>query len=299
MSNPWPKVYRQLLLLWVCVGTSLKHWQNQNDFPILPMTSQRCIYWQSAQARLDLAWHAALWRSFCSTGGGFLWSQSRSLQTLSLVHDYGSVSEITKHVGWAFLLCFSGGTGRKLMRSEDRKSPAQSQYQSGPHPRSIFPYASQLTGSIFSWGETATSSLVLWDQVTLGLGYWQMPEAGERQLGSRKEDGSSASMCEQAEIIPQPWVTPQLWGLLMSSSWWGCTSQWGLRSGTMLAQGQPRALLYLATLHPPLVHGPSIAAHMAHPFPEGRNWGRNSPFLLPTAVYCQRWCFYCKISALD
>lgn len=35
MSNPWPKVYRQLLLLWVCVGTSLKHWQNQNDFPIL------------------------------------------------------------------------------------------------------------------------------------------------------------------------------------------------------------------------------------------------------------------------
>ena len=56
----------------------------------------------------------------------------------------------------------------------------------------------------------------------------------------------------------------------------------GLGDGTMLAQGHPPALLYLATLHPPLVHGPSIAAHVAHPFPGERNLGRNSsPFLLP------------------
>lgn len=54
-------------------------------------------------------------------------------------------------------------------------------------------------------GRNSNLKLGAWDQVTLGLGWpGQMPEAGERQLGSRKEDGSSASMCEQAEIIPQP-----------------------------------------------------------------------------------------------
>lgn len=80
-------------------------------------------------------------------------------------------------------------------------------------------------------GRNSNPKLGAWDQVTLGLGWpGQMLKLESDSLGLGKEDGSSASMCEQAEIIPQPWVTiPQLWGLLMSSSWWGCTSQWGLR----------------------------------------------------------------------
>lgn len=75
-------------------------------------------------------------------------------------------------------------------------------------------------------------------------------------------------MCEQAEkSSPSPesrlWAMRlahviQLVGLYILSE--------GLGDGTMLAQGQPLCT-FTITLHPPLVHGPSVAAHMAYPFP--------------------------------
>ena len=45
-------------------------------------------------------------------------------------------------------------------------------------------------------GRNSNHKLGAWDQLTRGFGQpGQMTEAEERQLGSRKEDGSSRSMC--------------------------------------------------------------------------------------------------------
>ena len=97
------------------------------------------------------------------------------------------------------------------MRSEDKiASSVAVPERSSPREVSFPVLVSSLVPHLFRWGETETPSLVPGTRSHWDLGSL-MPEAEERQLGSRKEDGSSVSMCEEAETIPQPRVAiPQL-----------------------------------------------------------------------------------------
>lgn len=243
MSNPWPKVYRQLLLLWVCVGTSLKHWQNQNDFPILPMTSQRYIYWQSAQARLDLAWHAHFDAPFAAQAVGSFGASLDHCRPWVLSTITWSVSEITKHVGWAFLLCFSGGTGRKLyeVRGQKIAGSVTVPERSSPGEASFPMLVSSLVPHLFRWGETATSSLVPgtrshWDLG--GLDRCQKLESDSLGLGRRMgvlhpcvNRQKSSPSPESRFLSYEACSCHPAGGVVHPSE--------GLGDGTMLAQGQP------------------------------------------------------------
>lgn len=185
-----------------------------------------------------------------------------------------------------FHCAFQEGQGRKLYEVRGQKIAGSIAVpeQSSPGEASSPVLVSSLVPHLFRWGETATTSLV-------------HGTSSQGDLGSldRQQKLKSDSLGLGRKMgVPDPRVDRQKPSHSPESrflSYEACsrhpargvvhTSE-GLDVGTTLAQGHPLALLHLATLHPPLVYGPSIAAHKAHPFPGGRNSGRNpSPFLLP------------------
>lgn len=184
-----------------------------------------------------------------------------------------------------FCCALQEGQGRKLYEVRGQNRQLSCSTRAVLTQRSIFPCASQLTvPPSFSMGRDRNPKLGAWDR-----SHWDLGSLDRCQKLKSDSLGLGRKMGVLYPCVKRQKPSHSPESRFLSYEACSCHPAGGvahpsegLGDGTVLAQGHPPALLYLATLHPPLVHGPSIAAHMAHPFPGGRNLGRNSsPFLLP------------------